>query len=63
MAVNLNLSKSFHADVFNLKSPLFSLIPLNVSQHRSLTAIGQKKASCYSLVLTINTCNQYSEKS
>ncbi len=39
-------------------SPLFSLILLYVSQHRSLTAIGQKKASSHSLVLTRDTCNR-----
>jgi hypothetical protein len=35
--------------------PLFSLILLYVSQHRSLTAIGQKKASFHSSVFTRDT--------
>ncbi len=36
--------------------PPFSLILLYVSQHRLLTAFGQKKASSYSLVFTRDTC-------
>ncbi len=43
--------------------PLFSLIFIYVAQHRSLTSIGQKKASSHSLILNRDTCNRDREKS
>ncbi len=43
--------------------PLLSLILLYVLQHKSLTAIGKKKASYYLLVFTRDTRNSDSKKS
>ncbi len=51
--------QSFYAAVFNLRSYIFSLILLCVTQpqYRWLTAIGQKKASSHPLTITRETRN------
>jgi hypothetical protein len=43
--------------------PLFSLILLYVTQHRSLTPIGQKKAASHSLIFTRDIRKRDKEKS
>ncbi len=62
-----------YEDVFNMRPfdlslatgcpPLLSLILHYVMQHRSLTAIGQKKTGSHSLIFTRDTCNRDREKS